>query len=314
MTAREGSRPNLSPRKNRIMDIRAYIEKKKRLVEKAMIDLLPGGKERTDSLQRAMRYSLEAGGKRLRPVLAMAACEAVGGETERVIPVACALEYIHTYSLIHDDLPAMDDDDFRRGKATCHKAFDEATAILAGDALLTAAFEVMSRRNIFGGTNPATVLEVINGIARAAGYAGMVGGQQADMEAEGREVDLPTLEFIHTHKTGALILASVRAGALLGGGSESEIRALTRYGEIIGLAFQIADDILDVVGSTETLGKDAGSDEARGKATYPALMGLQEARKRARELLDMAVDSLTGFDVKADPLREIARYIVDRQS
>ena len=279
-----------------------------------MIGLLPGVKDLTDNLHKAMKYSLEAGGKRIRPVLAIAACEAVGGDVNKVIPAACALEFIHTYSLIHDDLPAMDDDDYRRGKPTCHRAFDEATAILAGDALLTAAFEVVSRKDLFEGSDPWIVMDVANDIARGAGAAGMVGGQQADMEAEGKDVDLPTLEFIHTHKTGALILASVKTGAKLGGGNESQINSLIRYGEFAGLAFQVADDILDVTGSTNALGKDAGSDEARGKATYPALMGVSEAKERAAELLDLALESLDDFDEKADPLRKIAKFIVERNS
>lgn len=296
------------------MDITKYLTEKKLLIEKEMSALTPGGKKLTGNLLDAMNYSLEAGGKRIRPILVLAACEAVGGETKRVIPAACAMEFIHTYSLIHDDLPAMDNDDYRRGKPTCHRTFDEATAILAGDALLTAAFEIMSNIDLFKGANMETVIETAHDIARAAGASGMVGGQQADMEAEGKEVDLPTLEFIHTHKTGALILASVKAGAKLGGGNKAQISALTKYAEIAGLAFQVADDILDVTGSTDSLGKDAGSDEARKKATYPSIIGLKEAKLRAAELLDMAIESLKEFDDKANPLREIAKYIVDRNS
>ena len=280
-----------------------------------MSGLTTGGKKLTDNLHRAMNYSLEAGGKRIRPILAIAACEAIGGDIKKVMPAACALEFIHTYSLIHDDLPAMDNDDFRRGKATCHIAFDEATAILAGDALLTAAFEILSRRNLISDIDPAVNIEIINDIARASGAGGMVGGQLADMEAEGSEsVDFPTLEFIHTHKTGALILASIKVGAKLGDASKEELKALVRYGEIIGLAFQIADDILDVTGNTETIGKETGSDEARGKATYPSILGLREAKLRAGELLDSAIESLNIFDEKAGPLREIATFIVNRNS
>lgn len=294
------------------MDIKKYLEEKKRLVEESMSTMTPGGKTLTDRLHKAMNHSLEAGGKRIRPILAIAACEAVGGDVNKVMPASCALEFIHTYSLIHDDLPAMDNDDYRRGKPTCHRAFDEATAILAGDGLLTAAFELLTRSDLFDGVNPATAMEVANDIARAAGHGGMVGGQQADMDAEGKEVDLPTLEFIHTHKTGALILASIKAGAKLGGGKPDEIMALTKYGEAAGLAFQVADDILDVTGDTATLGKDAGSDEARGKATYPSILGLREAKNRASDLLGIALKSIDSFDGKADPLREIARYIVNR--
>jgi len=294
--------------------IKEYLKERKLLVEESMRGFSPGAKRLTDKLHKAMDYSLEAGGKRIRPILALAASDAVGGDIKKVMPAACALEFIHTYSLIHDDLPAMDDDDYRRGKPTCHRAFDEATAILAGDALLTAAFDLMSNRAHFEGVDPSVLLEVTNDIARGAGSAGMVGGQQADMEAEGKAVDLPTLEFIHTHKTGALILASVKAGAKLGGGSKEQVKALARYGEFAGLAFQVADDILDVTGDTSTLGKDAGSDEARGKATYPALLGLKEARARADELLGKAIESLESFDEKADPLRELAGYIVNRKS
>lgn len=297
-----------------IMNIKAYLDEKKSLIDAAIPALLPAGKNLTNNLQKAMKYSLEAGGKRLRPVLVMASCEAVGGDPQKAMPAGCALEFIHTYSLIHDDLPAMDNDDYRRGKPTCHRAFDEATAILAGDALLTAAFEILTRKDLFEEIDPAIILEVTNDIAKAAGARGMVGGQQADIEAEGKDIDLPNLEFIHTHKTGALILAAVKAGAKLGGGSEGEIRMLVRYGELTGLAFQIADDILDVTESTETLGKDAGSDEARGKATYPALLGLSEAKKRAEELLSLAIESLDRFGEKADPLRELAGYIVKRNS
>jgi geranylgeranyl diphosphate synthase type II len=249
------------------VDITAYLKNKKLLIEQEMPRLMPGGKGVTGQLHEAMTYSLEAGGKRIRPILTLAACEAVGGNTKRVMPAACAMEFIHTYSLIHDDLPAMDNDDLRRGKPTCHRAFDEATAILAGDGLLTAAFEIMSNKKLFESANLEDLMETSHDLARAAGAAGMVGGQQTDMEAEGKEVDLPTLEFIHTHKTGALILASVKAGAKLGGGSKDQIAALTKYAEIAGLAFQVADDILDVTGSTDSLGKDAGSDEVRNKAT-----------------------------------------------
>ncbi len=297
------------------MNIKKYLKSNKALIEESMTGLMTGGKTLTDNLHRSMNYSLEAGGKRIRPILAIAACEAVGGERKKVMPAACALEFIHTYSLIHDDLPAMDDDDFRRGKATCHIAFDEATAILAGDALLTAAFEILSRKALFTNIDPAVNIEVINDIARASGAGGMVGGQLADMEAEGsKSVDFPTLEFIHTHKTGALILASIKVGAKLGGANKKELNALVKYGELIGLAFQIADDILDVTGNTETIGKDAGSDEARGKATYPSLLGLREAKLRAAELLEASIESLKEFDEKADPLREIARFIVNRKS
>lgn len=251
----------------------------------------------------------------MRPILLLAACEAVGGDLNRAMPAACAMEMIHTYSLIHDDLPAMDDDDFRRGNPTNHKVFGEAIAILAGDALLTEAFVLMSNPEYSGAAEVTRLLPVIHEIARCAGSHGMVGGQVVDMESEGNpDVDLATVQYIHTHKTGALIKASVKAGALLGGAADTGLAAMTRFGEAVGLAFQIADDILDIEGTTEEIGKDAGSDEARGKATYPAVMGLAEAKERAGELVGMALEALAGFDAKADPLREIAKYTVYRKS
>jgi geranylgeranyl diphosphate synthase type II len=278
------------------MDLKSYLQERCTLVDGALERYLPPEDELPVSLHRAMRYSVFAGGKRVRPIMMLAACEAVGGNPEQALPAACAMEMIHTYSLIHDDLPAMDDDDFRRGRPTSHKVFGEAVAILAGDALLTEAFILMSRQELATGVDPVARLEAVNEIARCAGSRGMVGGQVVDMESEGQaEVDLPVVQYIHTHKTGALIKASVRAGALLGGGSLRQVEALTRYGEAIGLAFQIADDILDIVGTTEEIGKDAGSDQARGKATYPAVVGLAEARQRADELKTLAIEALSLF-------------------
>jgi geranylgeranyl diphosphate synthase type II len=261
-----------------------------------------------------MRYSIFAGGKRIRPILMIAACESVGGDPERVMSAACAMEMIHTYSLIHDDLPAMDDDDFRRGRPTNHKVFGEATAILAGDALLTEAFILLSNPEANREIDPEIIRRVVHTIARCAGSLGMVGGQVVDMESEGKKIDFPTLEYIHTHKTGALILASIQAGALIGGADDRAFAALTRYGEAAGLAFQVADDILDVVGDQAQLGKDVGSDQARGKATYVALLGLEEARRRALELRDVALTALDALGEPAEPLRSIASYIVDRSS
>ncbi|MCM0082342.1 polyprenyl synthetase family protein [Geomonas sp. Red32] len=294
------------------MDLKDYLKKRCELVDQALEGFLTPADELPASVHGSMRYSVFAGGKRVRPVLMLAACEAVGGTIEAAMPAACSMEMIHTYSLIHDDLPAMDDDDFRRGNPTNHKVYGEAIAILAGDALLTEAFVLLSRE---GAGDPAARLKVIQEIACAAGSHGMVGGQVVDMESEGKkEIDLATLSYIHTHKTGALLRASVRAGAILGGASCDQLKALTRYGEAIGLAFQIADDILDVEGTTEELGKDAGSDEARGKATYPALMGLEASKARASELVEIALDSLASFDERAEPLRAIASYIVKRKS
>ncbi len=297
------------------MDLKSYLNEQCARVDEALDRFLPKETELPHTLHKAMRYSVFAGGKRVRPILVLAACEAVGGDTRSAIPAACAMEMTHTYSLIHDDLPAMDDDDFRRGNPTNHKVFGEAIAILAGDALLTEAFKLTSDRRFAAGCDPSGLLAVIHEIATCAGSGGMVGGQVIDMESEGRQdVDLPTVQYIHTHKTGALIKASVVAGALLGGASGKKLAAITRYGEAAGLAFQIADDILDIEGTTEEIGKDAGSDQARGKATYPAVIGLAAAKEEALAMMDEALRSLETFGAEADPLREIARYIVQRNN
>ncbi|NWG02400.1 MAG: polyprenyl synthetase family protein [Syntrophaceae bacterium] len=304
------------------MDIKRYLEEKKEIVEDALEKYLPNRPEIKGegviptSLYKAIRYSLFAGGKRIRPVLSMAAFEAVGGKGNGILPFACALEMIHTYSLIHDDLPAMDNDDFRRGKPTCHKVFGEAVGILAGDALLTEAFHLMTNQAIpeVSGHRAELILSVIHEVAQAVGMSGMVGGQACDIESEGKEVDFPTLQYIHTHKTGALILVSVRLGARLGSGSEESLKALTRYGEGIGLAFQIADDILNIEGNTIQLGKKTGSDLFKKKVTYPSLLGMEESKKRAKELVEISVDALRLMGSEADPLREIARFILSRES
>ena len=258
------------------------------------------------TLYESMRYSLSAGGKRIRPILSIASCEAVGGMTEDVIPAAIAIEMIHTYSLIHDDLPAMDNDDLRRGKPTNHKVFGEATAILAGDGLLTLAFSILS-----GVSNS---MKIIHEIALAAGPEGMVGGQQLDIENEGKNIDVKALEELHRRKTGALILAAVRSGGIAGGAAETQLSALTDYGMKIGLAFQIADDILDLEGDVEYIGKSPGKDVKQNKNTYPALLGLAESKIVARNLVDEALEALESFDEKAVPLRMIAEYIIDRKS
>ncbi len=297
------------------MDLKSYLKEECARVDAALDRFLPKETELPHSVHKAMRYSIFAGGKRVRPILVLAACQAVGGETERAIPAACAMEMIHTYSLIHDDLPAMDNDDFRRGNPTNHKVFGEAIAILAGDALLTEAFKLASDPRFADGCEPSGLLAVIHEIATCAGSYGMVGGQVIDMESEGRtDIDLATVQYIHTHKTGALIKAAVVAGALLGGAAGPQLAAVTRYGEAAGLAFQIADDILDIEGTTEEIGKDAGSDEARGKATYPAVIGLAAAKEEARAMMDEALAALKIFGTAADPLREIARYIVQRRN
>ena len=294
------------------MDLNSYLEQRVALVDAALDRWLPAEDILPTRLHQAMRYSVFAGGKRLRPILTIAACEAVDGCPEQVLHAACAMEMIHTYSLIHDDLPAMDDDDFRRGRATNHRQYDEATAILAGDALLTEAFRLLADPDANREIPPDRTLRVIESISRFAGSHGMVGGQVVDMQSEGKEVDFATLEYIHTHKTGALIVAAVQAGAVLGGASDSQLEALTRYAEFAGLAFQVADDILDVVGCPSQTGKTAGSDHARGKVTYPALLGLAESRQHADELHENAVAALVPFGHKALPLQTLARHIVHR--
>ena len=258
-----------------------------------------------------MRYALLGGGKRLRPVLALAACEAVGGDPDAVLPVACALEMIHTYSLIHDDLPCMDDDALRRGRPTAHVAFGEALAVLAGDALLTEAFALLAR-TAEGSRRPRRLLRAAREIAEAAGARGMVAGQAADIAAEGADADLALVEFIHVRKTGALLLAAVRSGGLVGGATAAQLRRLTRYGECLGLAFQIADDILDVEAPTARTGKSEGRDRERRKATFPAVLGLPAAKARARELRDGALAAMGGFDARAELLRALVRFVVDR--
>ncbi len=297
------------------MDLKVYLQEECARVDAALDRFLPKETELPHSVHKAMRYSIFAGGKRVRPILMLAACQAVGGEKESALPAACAMEMIHTYSLIHDDLPAMDDDDFRRGNPTNHKVFGEAIAILAGDALLTEAFKLASDRRFSEGCDPAGLLAVIHEIATCAGTYGMVGGQVVDMESEGaHDIDLATVQYIHTHKTGALIKASVVAGALLGGSAGQQLAAIIRYGEAAGLAFQIADDILDIEGTTEEIGKDAGSDVARGKATYPSVMGVAAAKAEAQAMMDEALRALEIFGAEADPLRGIARYIVQRRN
>jgi geranylgeranyl diphosphate synthase type II len=294
------------------MDIKAYLAKKKDLVDKSLEKLVPPATTFPPSVHEAMRYSLFAGGKRVRPILALAAAEALGAKTADLLPIADSLELIHTYSLIHDDLPAMDDDDFRRGLPTCHKKFGEALAILAGDGLLTMAFEVLSDPRRLKTVSAARLVAVIKEISTSSGVFGMVGGQVVDIESEGKDVDFPTLEYIHTRKTGALIRASVRVGALYAKAGRRQFLALTHYGEMVGLAFQIADDILDITGTREEIGKDVGSDLKKGKKTFPAFYGLEESRRRAAEVSARAVASLQGFGRAADPLRELAKYIVNR--
>ena len=295
------------------MDLKAYLDQKRTIVDETLKGLFPKPDGPAGDVITAMNYSLFAGGKRLRPILCIAGAEAVGGESKEVLPFACSLELIHTYSLIHDDLPAMDDDDLRRGKPTNHKVFGEAVAILAGDGLLTEAFRLMTRMERPTGVEAHTLLNATGLIAAAAGYQGMVGGQVADILSEGKEVDLSMVEFIHTHKTGALITASVSSGAILGGADEEQAEAITSYGRKIGLAFQIADDILDIEGDRQMMGKEAGSDVRKGKITYPAVLGLEKSKEVQRSLVDQAIEALKPFGQEADPLRLIAKYIIERK-
>jgi len=296
------------------LDLKAYLEERRSLVNRALAAWLPAVRGPAFRVVQAMHYSLFAGGKRLRPILCLAAAEAVGGGQEEALPLACALEMIHTYSLIHDDLPAMDDDDLRRGQPTCHKQFDEATAILAGDGLLTEAFYTLAAAAPRFQGREAMLLEVQELLSEAAGYRGMVGGQMLDLMAEGRRITLKELEIVHRLKTGALLIAATRAGALAGGGSRPQVAALTAYGERFGLAFQITDDLLDVEGEAAEMGKAPGMDEKRQKATYPALLGLEASRQWAGHLVQEALAELEPFKERAAPLRELARYLLVRRS
>lgn len=297
------------------MNLDAYFELKKKPVE-AFLQSIKDPGPGLNHLVEAMKYSLLAGGKRLRPVLALASYEAClekGKYQEGVIvPFAAALEMIHTYSLIHDDLPAMDNDDLRRGKPTSHKVFGEAVAILAGDALLTEAFAVMARVN--APRCESVLLEVIRDIADASGAFGMAGGQWLDLQAEGKKISVEELEKLHRHKTGCLIEVSVTTGAKLAGAQGEVLSSMVDYGRAIGLAFQIADDILDVEGGAELMGKNIGGDARKHKSTYPGLLGLAESKTKAASLEQQAIHSLEGFGAKGEVLRQIAHYIISRRS
>ena len=280
-----------------------YLSTISKEVEAKFEEFLPSEKERPCRLHEAMRYSMFAGGKRLRPALVRAAFDLFGGKGESVWYAMSALEMLHTFSLIHDDLPCIDNDDFRRGKPTSHKQFGEATAVMAGDALCVLAFELM------GKTGNAKAIEVL---AHLLGTFGMIGGEMIDIECEGKKVDLEIVDYIHYHKTAALIEASLEVGALLAGASDKDVETIRKYGRSIGLAFQIVDDILDIVSTTEELGKDAGSDVERGKATYPALLGLEKSRERARELYEESIAALDALYCDTSLFRAIAAFIITR--
>jgi geranylgeranyl diphosphate synthase type II len=295
--------------KSSVFDLDTYLRNQQKIVEAALDSSLVV--VRPEKIYEAMRYSLLAGGKRLRPILCLAACELFGGSLEMSLPTACALEMIHTMSLIHDDLPAMDNDDYRRGKLTNHKVYGEDIAILAGDGLLAYSFEyvVTQTKNVA----PQNILDVIARLGRTVGAAGLVGGQVLDLESEGKsDITAETLTFIHTHKTGALLETSVVAGAILAGAKAEEIEKLAKYAQNIGLAFQIVDDILDITATAEQLGKTAGKDLQAQKATYPSLWGLEASRKQAEELIEEAIEQLHEYGGVAEPLRAIASFIVNR--
>ena len=292
-------------------DFAAWSRASQARAEATLATLLPAADIAPERLHAAMRYVCLGGGKRVRPMLAYAAGEALGVEAIRIDRAAAAVELIHVYSLTHDDLPCMDDDDLRRGKPTCHVAYDEATALLVGDALQSLAFEVIAHPE--AATDAATQVEMLQLLARAAGSRGMAGGQAVDLAATGRTLDIAELEFMHIHKTGALIQAAVLLGALVAGPLDAAKRApLERYARCIGLAFQVMDDVLDAETDTATLGKTAGKDAAQGKATYLTLMSVKEARTYAHELLDDALAAIQPFGERGGRLADIARFIVER--
>jgi geranylgeranyl diphosphate synthase type II len=304
--------------------ITTYLDDRRALVDRALRDALPGAGT-PSVLREAVTYSVMAGGKRIRPILALAACDAVGGDSRRIVPLVVSLEFVHTYSLIHDDLPAMDDDDLRRGRPTNHRVFGEDMAILAGDALQAMAFAALSDARDPGDIPAAVRLAAVAELAAASGAEGLVGGQALDLRADAppaaapadeaaRAEALATLDDIHARKTGALIRAAVRIGAILGGATEARLLALTRYGEAVGLLFQIADDVLDVEATAEEMGKATGKDRDRHKWAYPAVIGVAASREIAQACVRDAIEALSGFSEAADPLRGIARYILDRRS
>ena len=293
------------------MDLKAYLRSRQRKIDRALDRYLPRANTKPATLHKAMRYSLFAGGKRLRPILCLAAAEACRGNVDGALPLACALECIHTYSLVHDDLPSMDNDDFRRGRPTCHKVFGDGIAILAGDALLTIAFEIVSRTKPARRYNTSALLREIS---VAAGSQKLIAGQVADLEAEGKDVKRDQLQFIHENKTAAILKSSVRLGAMSANADARKLSAITRFGQQLGLAFQIIDDILDVTQTSEILGKSAGKDVAAKKATYPAVIGLEKSRAEARRLTRQAHNALSMFSSSdAEPLHVLANYLLERE-
>ena len=294
------------------MNVHSYLNNRRELIDRALDRYLKGFQSYPKSLYKAMRYSVFSGGKRFRPVLTLAVGEFFGAKSKALLPFACALELIHTYSLIHDDLPALDDDDTRRGKPSTHKQFGEGIALLAGDALLTEAFTLMTERRTVGHMDPARVLDLIHEVAHAAGIGGMVGGQSIDLEAERTDADVAAVERIHRRKTGALILAAARVGAKAAGARASDLKRISRYAEALGLAFQITDDLLDVEAPSGKVAGAMSCSREQGKKTYPAVAGMVGARRRVAQLLKKCLKEIESYDRNADPLREIARSAVDR--
>jgi len=296
-----------------MFDLHSYLKSKRRRVNKALKEILEAKISNKGRLSDAMGYSLMAGGKRIRPILCMAAAESVGGNTDDAMCTACAIEMVHTYSLIHDDLPAMDNDQLRRGKPTCHLAFDEATAILAGDALLTMAFQLLSGIEVTNEDHASNCFDIIQAISQAAGCEGMIEGQIRDIAFEGTLITLSQLQNMHYLKTGALIVASIYAGAVLGGGAQKEIEQLKIYGKNIGLAFQVTDDLLNVEGDPTLTGKAVGTDDRLHKNTYPSLIGIDQSKVFAKKLIKNALQAIDNFDNRSASLRAIAKYILKRK-
>ena len=295
------------------MDITSYLTEKRTLINEALSQFIPPSKELHQTVVEAMRYSVFAGGKRIRPILCISGWEAAGGGDATVLPFACALELIHTYSLIHDDLPGMDDDDLRRGVPTCHKKFGEAAAILAGDALLTEAFYLMTDSLLYPGIDPVRLLGAAHIVAERISYRGMVDGQMVDVESEGKESSLELVQFIHRKKTAEFIQASVVSGAYLAGASKDDFSAFAGYGLQLGLAFQIRDDILDEVGESQVMGKPQGSDKIHHKITYPSAIGLDKSRESEKAAIQGAIRSIEHMNSRSDPLKAIALYLLERE-
>jgi geranylgeranyl diphosphate synthase type II len=291
------------------MNLKPYLKSRQKLIDRALDRYLPKENAKPPTIHRAMRYSLFAGGKRLRPVLCLAAAEACGGKIDGALPLACALECIHTYSLVHDDLPSMDNDDLRRGRPTCHKVFGDGIAVLAGDALLTIAFEIVSRAKPTPRYNMSVLLREV---AVAAGSQKLIAGQVADLEAEGKQTSRAQLQYIHENKTAAILTTTVRLGAMSANANPKQLAAITKFGRALGLAFQVIDDILDVTQTSEKLGKSAGKDVAAQKATYPAIIGLEKSRAEAKRLTRQAHSALSIFGAKAEALYGLANYLLER--